>query len=250
MNILTASLFLSLTMWVSPAFSNTNQQTISPTETFALALKSFKTKDYAQSRKDFSILLRQHPSDPTLLYNAGLVEALDNHPARAFAYWRKALFFQPGHAPSLQGISQIRDSVTSPSLLMPVYWRIPIAWIFGFSILFWFLSGTLFILSLYRQHKGQNALWMPTILSTFLFVMTLTLALNGYWLAFDAPVGTIMASAPARSAPNAEAPSLFDFNEGDEVRVLRTQGNWDHVQKSATAVGWVPRTAVLRHSGI
>ena len=67
MNILTVSFILSLTLWVSPAYSQSNQRANAETETFSLALQNFKTKDYAQSRKLFENLLATHPRDTTIL---------------------------------------------------------------------------------------------------------------------------------------------------------------------------------------
>jgi tetratricopeptide (TPR) repeat protein len=250
MNILTASILLSLSMWVSPAYSQTNQRDNSPSDTFSSALQSFKTKDYVQSRKLFENLIAQHPNDTALLYNLGLVEAMDNHPARAFAYWRKALFLSPGDGPSLQGIARIKDSVDYPSPLMPLYWRIPIAWMFILSALAWLLSGFLILFSLRRRKNKQSPIWGSVIASCVVFIILSSLSLHNYWLSFERTSGTVMAATPAFASPQKDAASLFDFREGDEVQILRSQGQWAHVQKSATAVGWVQKQSILRHSGL
>lgn len=250
MKILTGSILLSLTMWWSPAFSQTDQRTISPPEMFGAALQKFKTKDYVGSRQLFSQLLAQNPNDPSLLYNIGLVESIDGHPERAFAYWRKALFLSPGHGPSLEGISSLKPGVATYPLLMWLYWRVPIAILCVLAFIFWCVAGALIVRNVRRRYNRVPVRWNGVIVSALLFVLFISLTLYDYALLFESPSGTVMGPTPAYSSPATDAPSLFDFKEGDDVAILRTQDDWLQVQKSETAVGWVKNTTVLLHSGI
>ncbi|MCC6138487.1 MAG: hypothetical protein IT287_07625 [Bdellovibrionaceae bacterium] len=250
MKILTGSILLSLTMWISPAYSQTDQRTISPSEMFTTALQKFKTKDYVQSRQMFSQLLSAHPNDTALLYNVGLVEATDNHPERAFAYWRKALFLSPGHGPSLEGISSLKPGVVSYSFPLWIYWRVPIAVLSILAFLFWCLSAALIVRNIRRNSQQKPVRWDVSALCGILFLLFTTLAIHDYVVLFSVPSATLMANTPAQASPANDAPSLFDFKEGDDVHVLRAQNGWLHVQKSETAVGWVKSTALLIHSGI
>lgn len=250
MKILTGSILLSLTMWCSPAFSETNQRTISPAEMFQTALQKFKTKDYVGSRQLFSELLATHPNDPSLLYNLGLVEATDGHQERAFAYWRKALFLSPGHGPSLEGISSLKPGIDNTPFLTWIYWRVPIAVLCVLAFVFWCLGAALVLRNIRRRQKQLPVRWSAVSISALLFVLFLALSVHDYALLFSSPLGTIMAGTPAYASPTSEAPSLFDFREGDEISVLRRQNDWLQVQKSETAVGWVKNTSVLIHSGI
>ncbi len=250
MKILTGSLLLSLTIWCSPAFSQTDQRTIYPAEMFTIALQKFKTKDYMGSRQIFSQLLTTHPNDTSLLYNAGLVEATDNHPERAYAYWRKALFLSPGHGPSLEGVSSLKPGVANHPWVMWIYWRIPIAILCILAFVFWCLSGALIVRNLSRSKKGLPVRWSSVTATGILFFVFTVLSIHDYMLLFQTPIGTVMSSTPAFASPTNDAPSLFDFKEGDDVYVLRTQNDWLQVQRSETAVGWVKNTALLIHSGI
>jgi tetratricopeptide (TPR) repeat protein len=87
LSMLPLCLLVSLTFWVSSAFPDASTDTV-----FTQALESFKQSDLAKSRESFLQLLQKSPNDPVLLYNLGLVEFSDQHPGRAMAYWRKALF--------------------------------------------------------------------------------------------------------------------------------------------------------------
>jgi hypothetical protein len=250
MKILTASLLLSLTIWGSPAFSQTDQRTIYPVELFTTALQKFKTKDYVGSRQIFSELLVQRPNDTSLLYNIGLVEATDNHPERAYAYWRKALYLSPGHGPSLEGISTLKGNITNHSWAMWIYWRIPIAILCLLTLFFWFCAGALIVRNISRSKKDLKVQWAGVCCCVFFFIVFASLSTHDYMLLFHSTEGTVMSGTPAFASPSNEAPSLFDFKEGDDVQVLRTQNGWLQVQKSETAVGWVKNTSLLIHSGI
>lgn len=250
MKILTGSILLSLTMWISPAYSQTDQRNISPSEMFTSALQKFKTKDYVQSRQMFSQLLAAHPNDTSLLYNVGLVEATDNHPERAFAYWRKALFLSPGHGPSLEGISSLKPGVASYSFPLWIYWRIPIAVLSLLAFFFWCFSAALVVRNIRRTSAQKPVGWGITILCGSLFLVFATLSVHNYMTLFNTTTATLMANTPAQASPANDSPSLFEFKEGDDVHVLRAQAEWLQVQKSETAVGWVKNTAVLIHSGI
>ena len=173
---------------------------------------------------------------------------MDNRPARAFA-WRRHYFYT-GHSPSLQGISSIKNTVNIPSPLFSLYWRVPVAVLFVLAACAWFIGGVLVVFSLRRQARQKKPFWGWASVAATVFVLLSSLSLHYYSLCFQTPAGTIMASTPAHSSPEDEAPSLFEFKEGDEVQILRSQGEWNHVQKSATAVGWVKKASVFRHSGI
>lgn len=250
MKILTGSLLISLTIWCSPAFSQTDQRTIYPAEMFTTALQKFKTKDYVGSRQIYLQLLSTHPNDTSLLYNVGLVEATDNHPERAYAYWRKALFLSPGHGPSLEGISSLKPAVTNHPWAMWIYWRVPIAVLCILAFLAWCATGAFIVRNISRLRKDLPVRWNSVALSGVLFLIFATLSIHDYILLFQTPVGTVMSGTPAFASPANDSPSLFDFKEGDDVQVLRAQKDWLQVQRSETAVGWVKNTALLIHSGI
>lgn len=250
MKILTGSLLLSLTIWCSPALSQTDQRTIGPMEKFSAALQKFKTKDYVGSRGLYLELLRENPNDPSLIYNVGLVEAYDNHPERAYAYWRKALYLSPGHGPSLAGIASLKPGVADYPILMAIYWRVPIAVLCLLAFMFWCLCGALIVRNVRRRKNLKTYSWTGATTCGVFFLLFATLSVHDYFSLFHQPIGTLLDPTAALASPTNEAPSLFEFREGDDVAVLRAQNEWVQVQKSETAVGWVKNSALLLHSGI
>lgn len=235
-------------MWFSPAYSQTDQRTISPQEMFNLALEKYKTKDYVQSRQLFRDLLSTNTQDSTLLYNLGLVEYSDNHQERALAYWRRALFLSPGHGPSLEGISQLKTSISYPWPLW-LYWRIPIAAVFLLALFFWCAAGALIVKNIRRIKNNKSISWTTSALFSALCLLFMVMSAHYYYSQFYLTSATLVTNTPAAASPTNDAPSLFDFKEGDQVVVLRTQNEWLHVKKTETAVGWVKNSALIVHSG-
>jgi tetratricopeptide (TPR) repeat protein len=247
--MLSLYLLVSLTFWCSSADPDSGSSSV-----FNQALESFKQSDLAKSRESFLQLIAQSPDDPVLLYNLGLIELTDQHPGRALAYWRKALYLKPGYRPAIEGISRI-EKLKKSNLPAYSFWRkIP----FYFSLSAWLGLGLFFIilttLSAVRWRRAikfqisRPTLTLPIALSgsTLLF---LSLAFWTYVLTYHQKLGIIMMDAPVHSSPSQDSPALFNFNEGDEVSVFRENENWIQVQKSATALGWIKKEQLFVHSG-
>lgn len=248
MAILPISILMALTFWTSSAFPDSTD----PAPVFSDALQSYKAGDFVKSRQIFSDLLTQHPNDPVLLYNLGLVEMDDKHPGKALAYWRKALYLQPGFSPALSGISQVHKLIpnANPTLAEIIYWRIPLWFFMSACFLFFIASGILWILHASRRKKEISSPLLLPMLASSLALLFAGFSIHAFITYYSTTQGTVLESALAvRSSPSADAPSLLEFNEGDEVEVIRTQDDWLQVQKSATALGWVTKDKVLIHSG-
>lgn len=214
---------------------------------FSLALEKYKTKDYVHSRQLFLDLLGANNKDTTVLYNLGLVEFSDNHQERALAYWRRALFLQPGHGPSLEGISHLKNS--SYAWFQWFYWRVPIAVVFLITLALWLTGGVLLLRNIRKISKNQTASWGTCAITCSFCALFLGLSTHYYYSQFYITSGTLLSNTPAAASPTSDAPSLFDFKEGDQVVVLRTQKEWLQIKKTETAVGWVKNSALILHSG-
>lgn len=248
--MLSLYLLVSLTFWCSSA----DPDSAGSASVFTQSLESFKQSDLAKSRESFLQLLTESPNDPVLLYNLGLVELTDQHPGRALAYWRKALYLKPGYRPALDGISKI-EKLKKSNLPDYAFWqKIP----FYFSLSFFLAATLLFlVLSVFSAVRRQRAIKLqmsrPTLMlplalsgSTLMF---LCLALLTYFLVHQKKLGIVIADAPVHSSPSDESPALFNFSEGDEVSIFRENENWIQVQKSATALGWIKKNQLFIHSG-
>lgn len=252
MSMLPISILMALTFWsgslFSPAFANSSDEPV-----FTQALESFKSGDFTQSRTHFSELLTQHPNDPVLLYNLGLVEMSDQHPGKALGYWRKALYLQPNFAPALSGIRQVHKVFHNDqdnSFWNELYWRIPLWFFLSAAFIFFISSGLLWILHCARRKQEKPSSLVSPLFTSLLFLFFAGFGVHSYVTYYDTTKATVMeGSLAARSSPSEGSPSLVNFSEGDEVVVLRRQETWLQVQKTATALGWVPETSVLLHSG-
>ena len=248
MHRLPISLLLAFFFCTMPALAQ------SPAEPFTIGLEAFKKGAFSQSREQFSQLLQSHPRDPLLLYNLGLVELSDNHPGRALAYWRKALYLKPGYSPVLAGMARLQAVKGSPlgdtNPFLWLYWRVSIEILLGGALILFVLTGFFWVrFTAARKFEKPASPW-GLALSALGFAAITGLAVHNFQLLHQNTKATVMETAvPAHSSPSAEAPSLFEFREGDEVVVRRSQDEWIQVQKSATAVGWVKKNQVLVHSG-
>ncbi len=243
--MLPASIFLALTFWISPAFPDSESSAV-----FTQALQSFKQGELAKSRDSFLQLLTAHPDDPVLLYNLGLTEMTDQHPGRALAYWRKALYLDPGFSPAVAGLTQLAQLKKfdfTPSLTEQIHWRISLT---SFLVALWLtcLFCGFWLIRWARGRREENnpiPLW-PVFVSGLFSVVFLFFATQRMWRDHYQLTGTILASsAPVYASPSVDAPALFDFKEGDEVRVHHSKEGWLQVQRGDTAAGWVKKDEVL-----
>ncbi len=248
--MLSLYILVSLTFWNSSALPDSGSDTV-----FAQALESFKQKDLAKSREAFLQLVSGSPNDPVLLYNLGLVEMSDQHPGRALAYWRKALYLKPGYGPAIDGLKKI-EKLRIQGLQDVSWWqKIPryVSLSFLLTLNLFFASAAIFSLLLLRRalkFEFSN----PTYATPAFLVLGTLLLSTVSWLHFSSTqahtLATVMIpSAAVHSSPTTESPALFDFREGDEVTVRRQNGNWYQVQKSSTAIGWLQKDHVFIHSG-
>jgi hypothetical protein len=248
-SMLPLCLLVSLTFWLSSAIPDSNN-----TPVFTQALESFKQSDFAKSREGFLQLLQQFPNDPVLLYNAGLVEMSDQHPGRAAAYWRKALFIKPGFSPAIVGINQL-ESQKNPAVIPLPWWQKGSRYVsLSFLLSTLLVSIALSVFFGVRKLRAIKLELPPRSTAPLLFFSAFSVFLVGVIAVHVTAVhwhtsATVMAAVSIHSSPNTASPALFDFKEGDEVIIHRRNGEWLQVQRGSTALGWVQKDAVFIHSG-
>jgi len=221
---------------------------------FTGALESFKQHDLTKSRDQFLALIKESPNDPTLLYNLGLVEYTDQHPGRALAYWRKALYIHPGFSPALAGMRKLEaaklPSLDSISWGERLSFYIPLSWLLCLFTACLIVSAFLFVRwrRARKFHLEAPSLALPLSL---LAVGTCSAFLAGLYFQKTElqDLATIMVpSSAVHSSPSDSSPALFDFREGDSVLIRRAHGPWYQVQKGATSIGWLQKQDVFVHS--
>lgn len=246
--MLTVYIFIALSFFSPQSFSDSSSNTL-----FSQGLKSFKSKNFTSSKENFEQLLKEHPDDPTLLFNIGLVAFEEKRLGEATAYWRKALYLKPGFSPAIQGLEQVEQLLSQDrdvSLLEDVYRRVPITISFTLCFLSFAILVFLTAHSSIRSKQGRPALlWQLALMST-LFILSASFAFIHYQRVFISTKATVLEeSTNVYASPSKEAPSLLTFSEGVEVNVIRKEKNWTQVRKSSTEVGWVTNDKIFIHAG-
>jgi tetratricopeptide (TPR) repeat protein len=76
----------------------TGQAEVSPWEWVATAIPAWRGGDYARARRTIEDGLREHPENPSLLYDLACLEALEGEDDRALAHLRRAIELRPEYA--------------------------------------------------------------------------------------------------------------------------------------------------------
>jgi tetratricopeptide (TPR) repeat protein len=90
---------------------------VSPWESVAHAIPAWRNGDYKTARKSIEHGLKEHPDNPSLLYDLACVEALDGAEEAALEHLRRAVELKPEYANDAQSeedFASIRDHPAFP----------------------------------------------------------------------------------------------------------------------------------------
>jgi Flp pilus assembly protein TadD len=90
---------------------------VSPWEWVAEAIPAWRAGDYTGARRTIENGLREHPDNPSLLYDLACAEALDGEPEAAVDHLRRAVELKPEYAEDAQkeeDFASIRDHPRFP----------------------------------------------------------------------------------------------------------------------------------------
>ena len=91
---------------------------VSPWEWVAEAIPAWRGGDYATARRTIENGLREHPDNPSLLYDLACAEALDGEPEAAIEHLLRAVELKPEFAKDAQqeeDFASIRDHPRFPA---------------------------------------------------------------------------------------------------------------------------------------
>jgi tetratricopeptide (TPR) repeat protein len=91
---------------------------VSPWESVAHAIPAWRDRDYSRARRTIEEGLREHPENPSLLYDLACVEALDGDTDAALKHIRRAIELKPEYAAdarSDEDFASIRDEPGFPA---------------------------------------------------------------------------------------------------------------------------------------
>lgn len=229
---------------------------------FEEGLKHYSEKKYPEAEKIWKQALSESPSDPSVIFNLGLLYSQQNRWGLAMAHFREAQLLSPRHP----GLSEAMDYILQTSKIRG-------------------LQEDSNLLGLFEKHLGRIIL-LPEVLSLHLFISVLLLFLLGslfrsrrraqlkltppphptkrhYWmvalwsllsvfLALKITTtihqkGTIIRQEMAfiRSGPFNEAPQITTIPEGAQVNVTDYYQDWMQVQFKDQPTGWVHRKDLI-----
>lgn len=234
-------------------------------DAFASAIEAFKAGKIDDARASFLELESQHPNDPTLLLNLGLIATKEKRFGAALGLWRKGLAHHPTNDQLLNAVDWARPKLAKSEItrdfdLWEEVRRVlivrvsPVATTIV-SALFFVIAGALF-LRWYgaRRRAIEEEVAMPSapfaavvlfILFIFLFGTSIAMFVDRLEIR-----GTIVAvKTPVLSAPDMAATPLFDLFEGMEVIVRDTRriedDTWRRIYYPGGNTGWVRDRDVL-----
>lgn len=220
--------------------------------TFVDGTQAYQSKDYERSKEIFSQLLKDHPKNPSLLYNLGLAEYKLGKKGLALGLWRKARFINSREPLVSNAIQFVQDELfpdsQQKSLPSTIY-----AWLKHISINLWlfitFISLFTFLwvatqLSAKRKIPfSQWPPWLYTLIPLFLFTGSMSLIFAKDSLSTKATVA--LNSAVTKTGPSETAPTLSNLIEGELVFVKKRQGQWAQIKTQNGSPGWVETSSLI-----
>ncbi len=232
---------------------------------FSEAVAAFKSGKTEDAKRLFLALEAQHPGDPTLLLNLGLIATKERRPGAALGLWRKGLAQHPTHDELSNAVDWLKPKLPKTEIARKIdaweEWRralfvsVSPLLIVTMSAVFFFFGGWM-LLRWWGSRKRalDEELAMPpapvggatiTILSLFLLATSIGIFIDRLDIR-----GTIVdQTVEVRSAPDAAATPLFSAFEGMEVIVRDTrkvgEETWRRVTYPGGLTGWIRDRQVL-----
>lgn len=246
-----ALVFTSLVMPPSASFSQ-------PAD-FPAAVKAFNERRFEEAKQIFLALEAEHPNNPTLLLNLGLIAQREKRLGAALGLWRKGLALHPADDALLNAVDWVRPKLPKAEVARRLdlweTWRSslfgrvsPLATI-SLSALFLFASGA-YLLRWWgarrRAFSDESALPpLPiaglTLAVLFVFLFSISAAILVDRL--DVRGTIVTEKIEVRSAPEPSATTLFEAFEGMEVIVRESRNvetlSWRRITYPGGGTGWI-----------
>ncbi|MCB0377187.1 MAG: tetratricopeptide repeat protein [Bdellovibrionales bacterium] len=213
---------------------------------FDEGIKAYNNKDYVKAQELFSALVKEHPENPSLLFNLGLAEYHLGSKGLALGLWRKARFLDPNH-PGLSTAIDFAEAEMFPGQPEDSVFATLDHWLRALPMDGWFfLSFLLFTVlgwqtvTYFAKRKlplTQWPYWYYSLIPLWLFCLGFS-----FWLYLDAKVirATIVGSEVfSHSGPSASSPTFSELDEGLLVTVKRRQDDWALIESPTGSPGWV-----------
>lgn len=209
---------------------------------------------------DLQVQLAQSPQDPVLLTNTGIAAARLERWGLAAGLLRDAVEVDPGLAAAQQALDFVLEKLPVKEIARSAdMWEVYRAeFLSGISLYALFIVGAPLLLlvgllalrfvterrkALVDEDPLPRITWIH-VLATFLLVIHVGLLLTKLIDRGQTRATITAEKILAHSAPDAEAPALFELFAGLEVLILRENEQWLQVRYPGGSAGWIERRAV------
>lgn len=241
----------------SPQNSKTNFEDL-----FQSGLQLHHEKKNADALEVFKKALDLRPNDVATLTNLGIISFSEGQVGMALAYLRKAQTLKPDFYQAQLALDYVKEKSPIPGsdLQIGFYEQLRNTAIGRMSmdqmllILALFLGGfgwSLVDFLKKRKHAHEEELALPSVswiqivlLVGFVGSLTLTAAKH-----LDSRIerGTLTSMTELSTAPGQDSAQITSLLEGQEVIVLRAEGDWTQISTIGGPKGWVPRQNLFLH---
>lgn len=208
----------------------------------------------------FQEVLKKDPQNPSVLTNAGIAAAQSEQWGLSISYLRDAAHLDPGLLQTQKAIEFVQTRLPIKEIPHRVeLWEsyrqeylggislIPLLLLGALLLL---LVGLLFLRWMNERKKALDndeplpRLRLIHVVAAVLLVLQIALSLSKFYEIQEVRATILPEKVAIHSAPDTEAPSLFDLYAGLEVRVLRRQGDWLQIQYPGGPTGWINQSAL------
>ncbi len=219
---------------------------------FLGGVKAYQSQDFTKAQELLVPLLQEHPENPAILYNLGLVEYQLGNAGMALGLWRKARFLDQSLKPTQLAIEYAEEQLfpdpSPPSFIVVLYnsmKRLPFE-VWGALCLLSFFLGAWFAVDLGIKKRRHISLWPAWIY--FILPVFFVSSFFAFQLYYERQqtLGTVITQNQlTRANPSETAPTLSELSEGQVVVIEKTHGPWLQVRTLKGSPGWVPQTSII-----
>lgn len=236
---------------------------------FADGVAGLQSQNYDVAQEKLEKALVQRPDQPQILFNLGLAHFRKGQKGWAAAYWRKALFVDPGLAAAQKALSIVEKELPHPSQqdeatltdqVIALANKVPLSIDLGLllGLLTW--AGIAWAKAAGQRRRNREATAngeeaenvsfpMGATLATGLSAAVIAMA-SVKWIETQQTRATVIADkASLVLSPDPSAPLISEMLNGQEVTILRVHQDWAQVQASSNLTGWLQRPQLFVTGG-
>lgn len=207
---------------------------------FQAGLKMYNQKDYVKAYHLFDGLVREGYHSADLYFNYGNVCMQQNLPAKAIAYYEKAIKLRPNDSQIQNNLDFANKEVGVDEVTKPSFWaRIGVTYLYTLTIISLWIFIAAILLTFFLMPAGKRKIGY---LSMFIF------GIGTFYFMFQSIqiyIGNKSKYAIAQSEllvyqqPSLLSSDVYDVFGGQKVKVLHVKEGWIQIKTEKDKIGWV-----------